>query len=150
MLIYRICRAEFAQSLNASGFSGRWNIRGQQVIYASSTRSLAALELLANRSGAELKDAYKVMVLNVPDHLDSCHTILPKMLPLDWMLFSNYGRLQKVGSDWYEATETLLMKVPSVLIHQEFNYLLNTQHADFKTQVRLLEVEDFAWDNRLV
>lgn len=158
MLIYRICRAEFAKGLNASGLAGRWNHNGQRVLYASSTRSLAALEQLANRSGLILNASYSVMIIEVTDSLDSfrkinpgilppecsnsLRTINPEVLPPDWQRISGYGRLQDLGSNWYNQFESLLLRVPSVLVPQEQNYLINTQHRGFTTKVKLVGMED--------
>ena len=158
MLIYRICRSEFAGDLKASGFASRWNQDGQWVLYASATRSLAALEQLANRSGLVLSASYCVMVIEVPDLEDPLHSglsqvlfsVLPEDLPADWRRFSGYGRLQELGAGWYRRSESLLLRVPSVMVPQEYNYLINTQYKDFRTLVRLVGVENFDWDNRLV
>lgn len=158
MLIYRICSSEFAAGLKASGFANRWNRDGQRVLYASTTRSLTALEQLANRSGLVLDGSYCVMVIDVPDMevsdidapdidvaavVGSLRSVFPEMLPPDWRRFSSYGRLQELGSDWYRRSESLLLRVPSVLVPQEYNYLINTLHPDFSTQVRLVGTEDF-------
>lgn len=150
MLIYRICRAEFATALKASGLAGRWNQNGQRVLYASASRSLAALEQLANRSGLILNASYSVMIIEVPDAMDSLLIVSPDMLPSDWRRFSGYGRLQEFGADWYRRVESLLLRVPSVLVPRENNYLIHTLHPDFGTQIRLVGVEAFDWDNRFV
>jgi len=149
VLIYRICRAEFAADLKASGIAGRWNQDGQWVLYASATRALAALEQLANRSGLMMSASYRVLVIDVPDGSTSLRSVMPEMLPLDWRRLSGYGRLQEMGAGWYRKSESLLLRVPSVLIPQEFNYLIHTQHPDFSSRVRLVGVEDFDWDKRL-
>jgi len=151
MLIYRICRSEFAADLKASGYAGRWNRDGQRVLYASATRSLAALEQLANRSGLVLSGYYCIMVIGVPDIetsdievpdvVGTLRSLFPEMLPPDWRQLSGYGRLQELGADWYRRSESLLLRVPSVLVPQEYNYLINTQHPDFSTQVRLVGTE---------
>lgn len=150
MLIYRICRAEFAKTLTASGFAGRWNKEGQKVLYASATRSLAALELLANSSGLLLKVPYCVMVLDVPVDAAYYRTVDSGLLPTNWQNLSGYGRLQEIGASWYRHSESLILKVPSVLIPQECNYLVNTQHADFVSRIRLVEVVNYTWDRRFV
>jgi len=148
MLIYRICRTEFASDLKASGFAGRWNHDGQWILYSSATRSLAALELLARRSGQFLKYPYSIMELDVPSN--SCSTILPESLPYQWRHVSSYGRLREIGAKWYLRADSLVLSVPSVLIPQEQNYLINTQHPDFGNRVRLVAVDDFNWDDRLI
>lgn len=148
MVVFRICRAEFSTDLNASGLAGRWNKDGQWVLYASSTRSLAALEQLVNRSGIIPNAPYCVMSIEVPDTPSAFSSILTENLPSDWRPFSSYGRLQELGSNWYRKSEALLLKVPSVLIPQECNYLINTQFPDFSNHVRLLAVEEYTWDSR--
>jgi RES domain-containing protein len=147
MLIYRICRAEHSMNLNASGFAARWNLEGQFVLYASATRSLAALELLTRRNGSFVAYPYKVMCLEVS--MNSIRMILPESLPLEWRKTSSYGALRAIGSDWYKHAESLVLGVPSVLVPQEFNYLIHTRHAEFASQVRIAEVDDFEWDSRL-
>lgn len=152
MLIYRICRAEFASDLRASGVAGRWNQRGQRVLYGSATRSLAALELLANRSGRNLLGFFRIMVLEVDGSIAAQDTSVRMVhttdLPSDWCLLSGYNRLQNLGAEWYQRAESLVMCVPSVLIHKEYNYLINTQHPDFGERVRLVDVENLEWDSR--
>lgn len=150
MLIYRICRADFATKLNASGFAGRWNREGQWVLYASASRSLAALEQLANRSGLVMSTPYSVMTLEIPDDAAMIQDVLPESLPTFWRTLAGYGWLQEIGTDWYRRGATLALRVPSVLIPQEFNYLIHTKHPDFERRVRLVEVEAFNWDARLV
>jgi len=150
MLIYRICRSDFASTMNASGFAGRWNHEGQWVLYASASRSLAALEQLANRSGLSMSSPYSVMTIEIPDDAAAVHTVLPASLPDSWRSMASYGRLQEIGADWYRRSDTLLLRVPSVLVPQEFNYLIHTRHPDFASRVRLVEAEGFNWDGRLV
>jgi len=58
--------------------------------------------------------------------------------------------LQEIGSQWYNAMEFLVLKVPSAVIEQEYNYVINTRHPDFSKLVRLKAVEDFVWDRRLL
>ena len=150
MLIYRICRSEFVTTLKASGLAGRWNHDGQRVLYASASRSLATLEQLANRSGLILNGSYSIMILEVPDSINSMRVITQEMLSSDWRRFSGYGRLQDVGADWYRGVESLVLRVPSVLVPQEYIFLIHTLHPDFGTQVLLVGVEAFDWDSRFV
>ncbi len=150
MLVYRICRARFATSLQASGCAGRWNSDSQWVLYASANRSLAALEQVANRSNIMLHEPYSILIIDVPDSELCCTTIQPELLPSDWKHLSGYGALQEIGSRWYRTSETLLLRVPSVIIPQESNYLINTRHPDFHKQVKLIDIEPFGWDHQIV
>jgi RES domain-containing protein len=150
MVVYRICREAFADSLTASGMAGRWNLQGQHVLYASATRSLAALEQLANRSGLSMREPYTVMVIELTDRPEAYEVVDTVDLPSDWQRLSGYSRLQELGGTWYRQQRSLVLRVPSVLVPQESNFVINTSHPDFVTSVKVVGREDFGWDNRLV
>lgn len=146
MIVYRIAAAQYANKLVASGRPGRWNLADQCVIYAASSRSLATLEFLVNRSGIHPNSEYKVMILELPD---SFQQIQLNDFPDDWRESSYYPHLQMLGGRWYEEQNTLILGVPSVVIPQESNFIINTHHKDFLKRAKLLNVEDYFWDQRL-
>lgn len=150
MEVFRICKAVYATALTTSGSANRWNIRGQQIIYAGSSRSLASLELVAHRASIVGSSSYKVMVISLPDEDKFFRQILIKDLPPNWRTLAAYATLQQIGSSWYSRQETLALKVPSALIPYEYNYVLNTEHPAFKKNVQLVRTEDFFWDERLL
>ncbi len=145
MIVYRITSAKYADQLTASGRAGRWNLTDQYVLYASSSRSLATLEMLVNRSNLHPKVKYKVMLLSVPDQFDTYEV---SDLPENWRSLAAYSKLQGLGSFWYNHGDTALLRIPSAVIPQEHNYLMNTRHVDFK-EVAISDVEDYFWDERL-
>jgi len=71
-------------------------------------------------------------------------------LPANWKSIEAYIELQEIGSKWYHSNESLVLKVPSSIIPQEYNYIINTKHPQFATHVILQDVDDFVWDNRLL
>lgn len=89
------------------------------------------------------------MVISIPDDASFINEISQSDLPDDWRKMSAYPALQKRTSTWYTKQETLVLKVPSVIIPQESNYIINTEHPDFK-QVKLIQLEDYFWDTRLL
>ncbi|MEQ9300020.1 MAG: RES family NAD+ phosphorylase [Cyclobacteriaceae bacterium] len=145
MIVYRITSAKYADRLTASGRAGRWNLMDQYVLYASSSRSLATLEMLVNRSNLHPKVDYKVMLLSVPDQFDAYEVT---DLPENWRSLAAYSKLQGLGSFWYTHGDSALLRIPSAVIPQEHNYLVNTRHTDFK-EVLVSAVEDYFWDERL-
>ncbi|MEQ8713162.1 MAG: RES family NAD+ phosphorylase [Cyclobacteriaceae bacterium] len=145
MIVYRITSAKYADQLTASRRAGRWNLTDQYVLYASSSRSLATLEMLVNRSNLHPKVDYKVMLLSVPDQFDTYEV---RDLPENWRSLAAYSKLQGLGSFWYNHGDTALLRIPSAVIPQEHNYLMNTRHVDFK-EVAISDVEDYFWDERL-
>jgi RES domain-containing protein len=149
MELYRIVYEKFAHRLFAPGFSGRWNREGQFVVYTASNRSLASLENMVHKMGQGVLGAsFVMMVLELPDKLPIT-TIGRAELPQDWKLESSYSLTQPIGSAWYEAGETLLLKVPSAVVPEEYNVVLNARHPDF-AKVHIRERELFRYDHRFV
>ena len=149
MEVFRISLAEHSKKLSSSGKSNRWNRDGQFVIYTGSTRSLSTLELVVHYGAVIPSAVYKVMVISIADDDFLYRQIQKKDLPANWRYFSAYSRLQKLGSEWITYQETLILKVPSAVIPYEYNYIINTEHPDFRSKVKLVRTEDYFWDSRL-
>lgn len=149
MELFRIASQKFASELKASGAQNRWNLFGQKVIYTAASRSLATLELFVSRGGLRREDDFKMMIINVPDDDRLFRQIFIKELPVNWRETVAYSRLQAIGSNWYKNKETLVLKIPSSVIPQEYNYVINTEHPLFATHVKLIRQESFYFDSRL-
>jgi RES domain-containing protein len=148
MIVFRITTIKYADRIQASGVSARWNRAGQKVIYTSESRSLACLENIVHRSTERLEGLYKTLIIEVPDDL-KMELIEPKILPEGWRQFDKYRLCQEIGSAWFTSGNTAILKVPSALVPQENNYILNTLHPDFKS-IRLMGTEEFYFDSRFL
>ena len=149
MEVFRIALKRYAAALTTSGSANRWNIAGQSVLYTGSSRSLSTLELVVHRSAIQPTENYKVMVISIADEDDLVQQVQSRDLPANWRTMAAYPELQKIGSDWYTKQETLLLRVPSSVIVQEYNFLINVTHPAF-TKVALVRAEDYFWDGRLL
>lgn len=147
MLVYRITKAVYADRLLASGGAARWNSRGQFVIYTAGTRALACLENIVHRSSEGLMDVFRVMVIDIPDEL-RIDTIQPDRLPDNWAEYWQYTICQQIGGEWLENRPSAVLRVPSAIIANEWNYLINPAHPDF-SRVKLVRTEPFTFDPRL-
>jgi RES domain-containing protein len=147
MEVYRICLEEYSQDLYASGYRGRWNLKGSFVIYTAGSRALACLENVVHRSGEGLKSIFKVVVIDVPDAL-ALERIPAEQLAPEWHKTKNYPLCQPLGEAWYQGRSSAVLQVPSSIIPHEYNYILNTRHPDFKA-IRILRLEDFDFDPRI-
>lgn len=147
MFVYRITKVIYADRLVASGGAARWNERGQFVIYTAATRALACLENVVHRSGEGLLDPFRVMVIEVPDEL-TIDTISIDTLPTDWFDFSQYDTCQQIGGAWLRNGQSGILRVPSAIISNEYNCLLNPAHPDFP-RIRLHHTEPFTFDPRI-
>lgn len=142
MIVYRISHAEFAQ-LKPSGRLARWNTRGKQILYAAESRSLACLENVVHRGSEGLNLNFKVLLISITFKIQ---TLNVKKLAAGWDSL-DYTECQKHGDAWLESGTSAVLKVPSVIIPGEFNYLINTNHSDFNRLTYTLE--DFRFDERI-
>lgn len=149
MEVFRIASDKYTRQLNASGKSSRWNKDNQFVIYAAQSRSLSALELVVHKN-IQTALKYEVMIISIAD-VETLYTRLPiKGMPKNWREYKSYAHLQDIGSDWYVNKKSLVLQVPSVIIPQEFNYVINLNHPDFSAEtVSLVRTEAYFWDERL-
>lgn len=150
MEVFRISKEEYSISLLSSGSENRWNLKGQYVLYNGSSRSLSSLELIVHKGAVKPTFLYKVMVISIADDDYLIKQIKIKDLPTNWRSLAAYSVLQKIGSDWYKKQESLVLKIPSAIIPLEYNYIINVEHPDFHTKVKLVRTEDYFWDSRLL
>nr|NJM01867.1 RES domain-containing protein [Desulfobacula sp.] len=113
--------------LSAKHFGGRWNTRGQSIVYASSSLALASLELLIHTYKDCLSKFVAIEAL-FPRRLQ-IHSITIDSLPNDWE--KNFSLTQKIGDEWVNSRNTCVLSVPSVVLPRERNYLINPNHFDF-------------------
>lgn len=150
MELFRICSANHSKELVSSGAPNRWNRKGEFVIYTAESRSLATLEMIVHRNSIKSDSSYKVLTISVSEIDNLFYNLNVNQLPKNWRTFGAYSQLQQLGSNWYNRNEFLLLKIPSVIIPKEFNYVINTQHPEFSSKVKLENVEDYFWDERLL
>ncbi|MGZ3885726.1 MAG: RES family NAD+ phosphorylase [Bacteroidia bacterium] len=151
MEVFRISRDLYARSLTASGKEARWNKDNQFVLYTGQSRSLSTLELVVHKNSVSPAFLYEIMVLSVTDDERFYTRLSSADLPANWKSMDAYPTLQDIGSDWYKTNRSLILQVPSVIISNECNYIINLHHPDYSPKtVRLIRNEPFFWDERLL
>ncbi len=146
MELFRITRSEFKDDLTGEGafkYGGRWNSPGSRMVYTSSRRSLAMLEILVHWHRPIPPPDYVVVVLFIPDALVGKNLLYT--IP-DWRQEQQWSRQE--GDSWLRDRTSLLLRVPSVVVPAESNFLLNPLHPDANS-VKVVDVEPFSFDKRL-
>jgi RES domain-containing protein len=146
MEVFRITSEKWAGVLQSSGSAARWNSNGVFVTYAGASRALSSLEMLVHLHGEEIKNQFKVSVIDIPDEIQIEKAGV--FYNDDWTEFENYFQSQEVGDEWAKSLRTCVLRVPSAIIKNEYNYLINPQHPDFQ-KINIKEIEDFHFDLRL-
>ena len=130
----------------AARTGGRWNSYGRHVVYASSSRSLAVLENLVH---LDFPVAHLMALFRVEFHGGLITTLPPKSLPSEWRIDPPAGSTQKLGDQWITDAHACVLAVPSAIVPEEVNYLLNPAHPDF-AKLKISAPEAFALDPRLL
>jgi RES domain-containing protein len=149
MLLYRIAKCQYAHDLSGTGarlYGGRWNSIGRPVVYMASSRALAVLEVLVHLPPALIPNDFCQVTFEVPDDVDELDA---NTLPLNWQEYPEPSVLKTMGDAFIKANRHLLLKVPSAVVTQEYNYLLNPAHAGMQ-EVKLVKNEPFNFDERLI
>lgn len=152
MELFRITQEKYADDLSGNGarlYGGRWNSEGLFAIYTSSSRALALLETLAHTPAKMLDEKkYILITLSVPDSIQS-DVIAPDNLGNGWDAPDTRPITKKLGDKFLRSKGNLLLSVPSVLIPEEINFVLNPLHTDMK-KLRIIHKRRIYFDKRAV
>jgi RES domain-containing protein len=106
---------------------GRWNSPGVEIVYCSQNIALAALETLSYLRGGALPYNRFLVRIDLPEDIWARRDILDPC-PGGWDAVPAGLTSQKLGDGWVTACAELLLAVPSVIIPDESNILINPAH----------------------
>jgi RES domain-containing protein len=147
--VWRIASAAHAafDGEGARRHGSRWTRRSIPAVFTSATLSLAALErFIHTDSDLEPTD---LLAIPVEIHDDIViDAVEVETLPADWRTFPAPPALAAIGEQWFRASSTPVLSVPSVVIPHERNFVLNPTHREFK-QIMIGHSEPFSFDPRM-
>ena len=143
MRIWRI--SEFADLSGEGGrlFPSRWNRREVPIVYCADHPSTSLLEIMVHTSRENLPDSYQLLGIAIPDDIQAISAVLPS----DWQ--RNTRATQDVWDDFVLKGEHTLLRVPSIIMPQAFNYLLNPAHPD-AAKLTIAQIWRYPFDSRLL
>ena len=150
MYIYRLCKRKYAGDLSGAGAKiagGRWNNKGTAILYTSETASLCLLEVLVHIPSIFLPKNMVLTTIHIPDDIEIL-TLPIDTLPEKWYVNPPPSKLQYIVKKWVDHNDSLILKVPSAIVTQESNFLINPNHQDFSSVI-VEEIVDFPLDKRL-
>jgi len=151
MRVFRISKTEFIRDLSGAGarlYGGRWNEKGVAVIYTAESRSLATVEYLAHMPLAIRPKGLSIATLEIPDTVSQTSVLL-ESLPEHWQSYPAPPELAEIGAAWVRSSASLLLRVPSAVVPEEYNVLINPLHPEMK-YVKIQAVDDYEFDRRLL
>lgn len=148
---WRITAREYAESAfdgeGAAFAGGRWNSRGRQVVYTSSSAALATLEILVNIDELEPFSDFVLFACSFDEAL--VERLDRALLPEDWRRYPAPARLKQLGDEWIARQPSAVLEVPSAVIETESNYLFSPAHTDFR-KIEIADPVPFSLDLRLL
>ena len=148
MIVYRICNTIYSDDLSGTGAKmngGRWNSKGVEMLYATEYISLGVLEMLVHTQFTDFAVPLSLLHISLPENTDGKELKLSK-LKKDWIKDEGYTRF--IGDEFIRSAKNLFLKVPSVVVNEENNFLVNPLHSDFK-KIKITMVRTFETDKRL-
>ena len=138
-----------ADDLNGNGAKltgGRWNKKGLAVVYCSQTIALAVLETIVHFGQWGLPLNRYLVEIRIPD--DVWQSRAQGSPPAGWDAVPEGMGSIIYGSDWLVSGASAVLEVPSVIVPEERNVLLNPRHADC-SRVTGTTVRRWGYDHRL-
>ncbi|MBI2151045.1 MAG: RES domain-containing protein [Acidobacteria bacterium] len=131
---WRIAKRKHAKAAftgeGARLFGGRWNNLGTAIIYTAQSQSLAALEMLVHLDSSELLGSYVVFEVGIDESLIAQVELTE--LPGNWRDDPPPAEVRAIGDAWVAGGSSAVLRVPSVVIPGENNYLVNPRPEDFQ------------------
>ncbi len=153
MKVFRIEREKYLNTtLSGIGASmddgNRWNSRFTRLVYTAESRALALLEVAVHLDLSEDLPIDRFLVeIEVPDDA-VLQEIRFEELPADWNEQPPTTNTQAIGDDFVLQNAALILKVPSCIVPDEFNYLINPHHVEMQ-RVRVCKTLAMGFDGRL-
>ena len=148
MIVYRISHSRYSDDISGAGskrYGSRWNSAGIPMLYTAEHISLAILEMLVNTQFKDYDVALDLMYIQFPPHPPASEIRAAK-LKENWR--EDFEVTRFIGDEFINQKQNLLLKVPSAVVQEEYNYLANPLHSDFK-KIKIIKTRSF-WPDKLV
>ena len=130
---WRIVSANFKDKAYAGDgariHGGRWNNKGVAVVYTAGSLALASIEMVVNLPAPKL--LHKYVRISARISLDLVSGLSETDLPEDWNGRPISPATRAIGDRWGKKQSSAVLKVPSIVVPDEYIYLLNPTHPDF-------------------
>jgi RES domain-containing protein len=149
MKVFRLSKSKYRKDLEGIGAKkagGRWNNVNVACVYTSDSRALAVLEYSANIELEFVPRALHITTYEIPE--DEFIQFDEADFPGEWKAVPSASSTKDFGSFYMNDPDVLGIKVPSILVPEEYNYLINPNAKNIST-IHVLEAKDFIFDVRV-
>jgi RES domain-containing protein len=152
-LVWRIgtdAKAYEAHDLSGKGAElsgGRWNRAGTPLVYASTSIALACLETAVHLNTRGLPLNRFLVAIDIPDAVWRAAMVLDKP-PIGWSAIPEGRASLDAGQAWIGGAGSAVLIVPSVIVPEEMNVLINPAHRD-ASGIQARKLRAWFYDARL-
>jgi RES domain-containing protein len=148
MFLWRISNHATLDGRGGLIASARWHTEGRRIVYLAESPAGALVEALVHLElhPAHLPRFYRLLKAEVPDDLPP-RTISAADLPSKWI--NDQVATRTIGDEWLVSGDSALLRVPSAILPETFNILVNPEHAG-AARIRIVWHMDQPWDARLL
>jgi RES domain-containing protein len=140
--------ADDLAGIGAERTGGRWNRKGTRMVYASTSRALACLETLVHLGSGDLPLNRYLVAISVADATWTARDVFDPVAHVGWDAEPAGLVSLDWGSAWAAGGTSLLADVPSAIVPEESNVLINPRHPDAAT-LGAIKVRKWTYDGRL-
>lgn len=148
MFLWRISNHASLDGRGGLLAGARWHLAGQPIVYLAESPAGSLLEVLVHLELDldNLPKTFKLSKIEVPSTI-SIRNFDEAKLTADWT--NDPDSTAEMGTAWLTSGSTALLCVPSAIVPETNNYLLNPRH-DQAAKVKVLWNRDYPWDKRLL
>ena len=147
MILWRISNHADLRGVGGRRSAGRWHVRGVPVVYLAESAALAMLETLIHFELApdEAPADFQLLEVQCPDDI-GIMSLESSRLAEGWR--TDRPLTQRLGSEWLRSRSSALLRVPSAIVPNSFNFLFNPLH-DQAVRVSIRSSRRHPYDARL-
>ena len=151
MRVWRLVKTKYAAAAfdgdGARMHGGRWNSVGVATVYGADSEALAVLEVLVHLRDVRPLPSFSVITADIPRAF--IRDLDRDILPADWNAFPVPPQVQAIGDAWLKARRGLALRVPSAVVRDGYNVLINPAHPAFG-RLEVHAPRPYRFDTRLM
>lgn len=148
MILWRVSKHAALDGTGSLLVAGRWHSKGRRVVYCSQNPSTCLLEALVHVEidAEDLPEHFQLLQIKVSDRV-AVERLAASSLPRGWQ--QDIAATQAIGDKWLESNRSLLLEVPSVLVPETWNVLINPSHRQARF-LKIARIYRHPFDSRLL
>ncbi|MFN0047745.1 MAG: RES family NAD+ phosphorylase [Cytophagales bacterium] len=146
--LYRISQTRYANDFSGEGsrlYGARWNNMGTPCIYTAENRALSLCELFCSSNMQTIVPRLSLLTYSI--ETEQIFTINVNDLPINWNEIKHPNETKNYGTELIHSNKYAVIKVPSVIMEEEYNCIVNIFHPDFKS-FKIKHIRPFNLDAR--